>query len=238
MTMTGPPALLAVPDASDGPVEVARARGRLDVGRLAMVPLAALLLLVNGLRLVEAVRVADAGWTGVVGLLGSVLLLAFYALVVGVYLRRGAARATTTHRPVHVAALVASWLPLALPLLAGEPSGAGVLACADLLVLLGLSCSVLSLRALDRSFSVLPQARALVDGGPYRYVRHPLYLGELCAALGVVLTHPSATGLFAWASLALLLAYRVVHEETVLVAAIPEYAQYRSRTSRLVPGLF
>ncbi len=69
-------------------------------------------------------------------------------------------------------------------------------------------------------------------------VRHALYLGDLVATLGIVLTRPSLTGLGVWLLLAALLALRVVHEEKVLAATLPEYAEYRRRTARLVPGLF
>jgi protein-S-isoprenylcysteine O-methyltransferase Ste14 len=40
---------------------------------------------------------------------------------------------------------------------------------------------------LGRSFSVVPQARGLVRGGPYSFVRHPLYLAEEIALLGILL---------------------------------------------------
>ncbi len=203
-----------------------------------MVPLAFLLLLVNVLALRTTLAEGLDGLTAVATVATSVLTLSFYALVIAVYLRRSTAKATAPSRTVHVAAVVASWLPFTLPLLAGEPAGAAVLLTADLMLLLGLSWSVVSLRTLDRSFSIVPQARALVDTGPYRFVRHPLYTGELVAALGIVLTRPSAAGFAAWVLLAGLLAYRVVHEEAVLERALPEYADYRHRTARLVPGLY
>ncbi len=203
-----------------------------------MVPLAALLLLMNGVGLRHTLGEGLDGLTAVATVAGSLLTLSFYAVVIAVYLRRSTAKATAPSRPVRVAAVVASWLPFTLPLLAGDPAGGVALLAADLLILAGLSWSVVSLRTLDRSFSIVPQARALVDHGPYRYIRHPLYTGELVAALGIVLTRPSAAAFLAWLLLACLLAYRVVHEEAVLERALPEYADYRRRTARLVPGLY
>ena len=39
--------------------------------------------------------------------------------------------------------------------------------------------------ALRRSFSIAVEARELVTGGPYRYIRHPVYAGEILAALSI-----------------------------------------------------
>ncbi|MDF1554749.1 MAG: methyltransferase, partial [Deferrisomatales bacterium] len=38
-----------------------------------------------------------------------------------------------------------------------------------------------------RSFSITVEARALVSRGPYRWVRHPVYLGEMATAAAVAL---------------------------------------------------
>jgi protein-S-isoprenylcysteine O-methyltransferase Ste14 len=39
---------------------------------------------------------------------------------------------------------------------------------------------------LRRSFSITVEARALVTNGPYRWLRHPIYLGEILTAAGVL----------------------------------------------------
>jgi len=60
------------------------------------------------------------------------------------------------------------------------------------LVTLGFGAWLLaSVLALGRCFGVLPEARGLVTHGPYRIVRHPVYLGELGAAAGLVLAAPT-----------------------------------------------
>lgn len=48
--------------------------------------------------------------------------------------------------------------------------------------------AVLSLR---QSFSVLPEARNLITTGPYRYVRHPIYVAYIFIMLGRCLQAPS-----------------------------------------------
>ena len=55
---------------------------------------------------------------------------------------------------------------------------------ADLLATIGLAYSVWGLAYLRRSFSIVPEARRLVTGGPYALSRHPVYLGEIIGAMG------------------------------------------------------
>ncbi len=89
---------------------------------------------------------------------------------------------------------------------------------------------------LGRSFSIVPEARRLITGGPYSIVRHPLYMTESLAALGIVLLHWTATAAIL-ACLQFCLQLRRMHnEEKVLGAAFPEYAAYAERTPRLLPG--
>ena len=80
----------------------------------------------------------------------------------------------------------------------------------------------------------------LIERGPYRYVRHPSYLGALIGFDGFGLA------LGDWRSFALLVLlmplpylFRIREEEAALAAAFgTEYAAYRRRTKRLIPGIY
>ncbi len=85
---------------------------------------------------------------------------------------------------------------------------------------------------------MLAQARDIVSRGPYRWVRHPLYLGELVASLGIAIAVNSYLALALWIALCGLQAYRAVREEQVLLQTFPAYRAYRSRTAALLPGVF
>jgi protein-S-isoprenylcysteine O-methyltransferase Ste14 len=127
-------------------------------------------------------------------------------------------------------------LPLALlPLGNTPPATAAVIALC--LVGLGSALSAFVLIWLGRSFSIMAEARRLVTGGPYAIVRHPLYLTEAIATIGMVVLNWSLIAVVLAALLWALQLRRVRHEENVLQAAFPEYASYAARTPRWLPAL-
>ena len=94
-----------------------------------------------------------------------------------------------------------------------------------------------SVLALGRCFGVLPEARGLITSGPYAVVRHPVYLGELGAAGGLVLAAPSARNVGVLAAFAAAQAVRMRLEERALASEFADYAGYAARTPRLFPRL-
>ena len=137
-----------------------------------------------------------------------------------------------------VLTLAGSYGPWLIPLLArgSELPALAVASAAIFLVSDGLI--IYPLIALGKSFSLMPQARKLVTSGPYAHVRHPLYLIEEAAVMGVLLQ-------YAWfAALPFLVLHvaiqirRMQLEEKVLRDAFPEYAAYAKRTPRLIPGVW
>jgi protein-S-isoprenylcysteine O-methyltransferase Ste14 len=109
---------------------------------------------------------------------------------------------------------------------------------ATLLMMIGNAGAVVALSQLGRSFSVMAETRQLVTTGPYRFVRHPLYLAEEIAIVGVCLQFASV-----WTTLLLVVQIafqlrRMHNEETVLTVSFPEYVEYRQTTARLIPGIY
>src|SRR5256885_15200458 len=94
-----------------------------------------------------------------------------------------------------------------------------------------------SVLALGRCFGVLPEARGLVTRGPYRAVRHPVYLGEIAACAGLALAAPSLRNGLVLAVFVGAQLVRMGFEERALTHAFPEYAAYAERTPRLIPRL-
>jgi protein-S-isoprenylcysteine O-methyltransferase Ste14 len=107
-----------------------------------------------------------------------------------------------------------------------------------LLTMIGNAGAIVALAQLGRSFSIMAESRQLVTTGPYRFVRHPLYLAEEIAMVGVFLQFASA-----WTALLLVVQIgfqlrRMHNEELVLASNFPEYAAYSRTTARLIPGLY
>ncbi|MFO1247780.1 MAG: isoprenylcysteine carboxylmethyltransferase family protein [Alphaproteobacteria bacterium] len=108
---------------------------------------------------------------------------------------------------------------------------------AAVLIGVGSLGSALVLWRLGKSFSILPEARRLVTGGPYRYVRHPLYSVELITILGTALQFAAPWSWIIAGMVVALLWIRSHFEEQVLAENFPEYGAYRARTKRFIPGI-
>src|SRR2546423_3062195 len=123
------------------------------------------------------------------------------------------------------------------------PPGNAVAVAAVLLFGTGLLLRWWAIVTLGRFFTVdvtIEKDHELVEGGPFRWVRHPSYTGVLLAFVGWALT------LRNWAAIAVVLVpifaafiRRMNVEEEALRGALGErYAKYMRRTKRLVPGLY
>lgn len=84
----------------------------------------------------------------------------------------------------------------------------------------------------------MPEARYLVTSGPYRIVRHPLYLCELVAMMGIALQYEWPAALALWLIQVGFLYARVLNEERVLRTAFPKYGSCARQTARVLPGVY
>lgn len=112
------------------------------------------------------------------------------------------------------------------------------LATAEALLTMGLIIMMFGLANLGRSFGIMPRARGLVQHGLYKWIRHPIYLGEFLAFGGMLVLTASPLTISIYVVFTALQVYRLVVEEQTLAAAYPEYAEYRARTARLLPGVY
>ena len=95
---------------------------------------------------------------------------------------------------------------------------------------------------LGRRFSglvAIQPGHMLVTSSIYQVIRHPSYLGLLVNSLGWALAFRSGVGILLTALLVPPLLARIHAEERLLQTQFgDEYDVYRSRTSRLIPGLY
>ena len=107
-----------------------------------------------------------------------------------------------------------------------------------LLMLGGTVVSIISLSFLWKSFSIMVEARELVVTGIYKYIRHPLYLGEMTAYLGVLMLRFSFENLLIYGAFVFCQYIRSQIEEEKLKEVFPQYANYIKTTGLFFPRLF
>ena len=82
---------------------------------------------------------------------------------------------------------------------------------------------------------VIKEDHALVCGGPYRWVRHPIYSGLLLAVAGTALAIGEWRGVLALGFAAIGILLRVRSEEIQMALTFPAYEKYRRQTPALIP---
>ena len=83
------------------------------------------------------------------------------------------------------------------------------------------------------------RAQTVVDSGPYRYIRHPMYAGMTLYMIGSPLMLSSLWGLAVVPVMFILLALRTLGEEQVLKTDLAGYAEYMTKTPwRIIPGIW
>jgi protein-S-isoprenylcysteine O-methyltransferase Ste14 len=107
-----------------------------------------------------------------------------------------------------------------------------------ILVTLAAVFSFASLVTIGRLFGIRPALRGLVTTGPYRFIRHPMYLSYVLADIGYNLQEWNSVTvllvLVGWASLV----YRI-HAEERIISQHPEWPAYVVLVRyRLFPGLW
>ena len=82
---------------------------------------------------------------------------------------------------------------------------------------------------------VFKERHELIEGGPYRFVRHPIYSGVLLMLLGTMLMWGRLTGVIALVVVIAGLSVKASLEERLLLKHFPEsYARYRRRVRAAV----
>jgi protein-S-isoprenylcysteine O-methyltransferase Ste14 len=173
--------------------------------------------------------------------LRSVLYVLFLCYPIAAFLTHEPPRSRDGRLLVSCVAVTASFLLAGLGLFV--PSGpefwhpsTQVVETALAVTLMGVVLAVVSAHALGASFSFGPQGRALVVRGPYRLLRHPIYLAELLMILGVTVVDPRLVPILGALCVAGLQLVRIRAEERLLRSTFPGFGRYAAVTRhRLIP---
>ena len=98
--------------------------------------------------------------------------------------------------------------------------------------------AVWGLLTLRLSFGIFPAARQLVTEGPYRLVRHPLYVCEILSALAMVISNGRLSTIALVVVFCGLQVTRIHYEESLLSKSFPEWRAWAAGRARLIPGVW
>src|SRR5437879_3351599 len=115
----------------------------------------------------------------------QLLALTYFTLLVVLYAVRLPQRGTDRRLAVIVIAFSGTFAAIGASFLPGGTRRPELVVVADILATAGIAYSAWGLVALRRSFSIIPEARRLVKGGPYSLSPPPGYLGETATHIGL-----------------------------------------------------
>src|SRR5262245_15348674 len=105
--------------------------------------------------------------------------------------------------------------------------------------LFGLAILLWARRTLAGNWSAtvaLKENHELIQNGPYRFVRHPIYSGFLLMCLAAAIVYGHANGFLGFVLVFIGFWYKLRQEEKLMTTRFPdEYSQYKSRVKALVP---
>ncbi|MGA3149787.1 MAG: isoprenylcysteine carboxylmethyltransferase family protein, partial [Acidimicrobiales bacterium] len=183
-------------------------------------------------------------WLVVAGFARAILYAAFLSILVVAVLLREQPFDRDGRLLIRGAAVMASFLLVLLGQLA--PAGPLLLrvpplmaGAAAVLTLGGVLLALAAAFELGTNFSFGPQSRQLVSTGPYRLVRHPMYLAELLMTTGIVMVAMHLTVVIGLCAVIVLQVVRISAEEELLIRTMPTYRTFvRATRCRLIPSVW
>jgi protein-S-isoprenylcysteine O-methyltransferase Ste14 len=104
--------------------------------------------------------------------------------------------------------------------------------------LIGIAFTQVARLYLGRRFGLLPANRGIVTGGPFRWMRHPIYSGWVILTIGFLMAYPDLYNSAMFVISLPFLVWRMSLEEEHLTQD-PEYCAYLAKTPyRLIPGIY
>jgi protein-S-isoprenylcysteine O-methyltransferase Ste14 len=91
------------------------------------------------------------------------------------------------------------------------------------------------------TINVFPEVRdgaSFVSNGPYRLVRHPMYLSLILFSFSLLLNYFNILRLITFLVLVICLIYKIEFEEKILISKFPGYKHYQLKSKKLIPFIY
>lgn len=111
----------------------------------------------------------------------------------------------------------------------------------NIMTILAIALGVWAIIVMRLRVNIFPdvqQNQQLFTGGPYRYIRHPMYTAVLLATLAWTLNRFDAISAALWLLLLADLLVKLHYEQRLLTKQFESYADYQKRTKRLIPFVY
>ena len=105
----------------------------------------------------------------------------------------------------------------------------------------GITVGLWAIVTMGRHINISPELKenaTLRTSGPYRFVRHPMYLALMVFCSGYVVGSFTAYAVSLWLALLLVLVLKIYYEERILRRRFSDYEAYARKTKRLIPFVF
>jgi protein-S-isoprenylcysteine O-methyltransferase Ste14 len=86
-------------------------------------------------------------------------------------------------------------------------------------------------------FPIPAKGAILITGGPYQYIRHPMYTAVLIGCMGLIVHHFTYVRFILFIALLIVLIVKLRWEEAMLSQKFEDYKVYMRTTKRLIPFL-
>ncbi len=187
---------------------------------------------------IASLDLATVDTRGLAGIASNLATQVFFAVLASLMVLRRQPLGKAPGFYPRFAAVAGTFMSIAIVMLPKREISVSLHVASTLLIVGGIGFALYAVLELGRSLSMLPEARRLVTDGPYSLIRHPVYLGEAVALVGVTLQYLSPWALAMLALQCIFQLERMKNEELVLSHAFPEYRDYAERTVRLLPGVY
>jgi protein-S-isoprenylcysteine O-methyltransferase Ste14 len=184
-----------------------------------------------GLAVFTALTIANATPTSMLAKSSLVLVYLIFCLLISI---RPPAKAQAYGFLPRLAAFIGTYMPWTMVFFA-HTNSALLNLMASVSLITGMALAIFTVVHLGKSFSIVPQARMLVRSGPYRWLRHPLYICEEIAVFGTLLQFLSPITALIFVTHIGVQVCRIVYEERLLRETFPEFRDYAASTWRLIP---